>query len=113
DQVGYAPVEEMETRPAARFVMGAHVPGEHELGEKERILPRQCRPVERLLHADDGTTRLGRGCIPRPGEGLDQAGLAGTGAAGDGKEAVSVAHGAFRSQWAARLRGGSRMQPVG
>ncbi|MNT73055.1 hypothetical protein D3C72_2117160 [compost metagenome] len=83
DHVGCAPVEEDRPRRALEPGVGRKFAVQHQLREQGAVAPGQGLSADGLLAADDGPARLGRGRIARRRQGLDQAGLARTGPAGD------------------------------
>ena len=90
DRVGNAAVAEHRAGLSLRHAVRAHVPGQHLLGECERIAPRQRRATDRGLILDDAAARLMRAGKTGGFERVDQGGLAGPGSAGDDDEAVAV-----------------------
>jgi hypothetical protein len=85
-----AAIEKYRASLPPGHVVGAHFPGEHQVGEESRIVPRQRRTGDRNLLLDDTAARLDRTDEASFPQSIDQCALAGAGTAGEDEKALGI-----------------------
>ena len=91
DHVRHPAVEEDRPRLLLRQMVGAHLPAQHQFGERLRVAPGQRRPADRHLVLNDAAPGLDRSRAAGLRQGVDQRGLSRPGAAGHDEQPLRIA----------------------